>query len=101
MEYTLKTPNPYAFFRNRIGSAINTVVPREALEDAVIGRLRSEAAGAGPFVLKNYAEGTGAALDRNPNYYRKDEDNSNEALPYIDGIDVKIITDRAAIRTAF
>lgn len=101
LTYTLKTPSPYAFFRNRIGSPINTVVPKEALTDANIVKLRGEAAGAGPFILKSYAEGQGAALDRNPNYYLKDKDNNNEQLPYIDGIDVKIITDRAAIRTAF
>jgi len=100
-QYTFNLPSPYYFFRNRIGSPINTVVPKEALTDANIGKLRSQAAGAGPFMLRDYAEGTGATLDRNPNYYRRDESNNNEQLPYIDGMDVKIITDRAAIRTAF
>jgi peptide/nickel transport system substrate-binding protein len=101
MTYTGTLKGPYAFFRNRIGSAINMIAPEEALTDANIGKLRSAAAGGGPFILKSYAEGQGAALDRNPNYYRKDENNNNEQLPYIDGMDVKIITDRATIRTAF
>ena len=99
--YTLKTPKPYAFFRDRIGSPINTIVPKEALSDAVIGKLKQQAAGAGAYVLKSYTEGQGASMDRNPNYYRKDEKNNNEAVPYVDGLDVKIITDRSAIRTAF
>lgn len=101
MTYTMTMDAPNAFWRNRIGSSINTVIPKEALEDSILSRLRSEAAGAGPFMLTSYAEGQGATLDRNPNYYRKDEANNNEQLPYIDGMDVKIITDRAAIRTAF
>ncbi|HET6615304.1 MAG TPA: ABC transporter substrate-binding protein [Dehalococcoidia bacterium] len=101
MTYTFTATGPYAFFRNRIGSPINMVAPVEALTDANIGKLRSQAAGAGPYTLRDYAEGQGATLDKNPNYYRKDEKNNNAQIPYVDGIDVKIITDRAAIRTAF
>jgi len=101
MTYTATMKGPYAFFRNRIGSSINTIVPVEALTDANIGKLRSQQAGAGPYILKSYAEGQGAQLDRNPNYYRKDEANNNAQVPYADGMDVKIITDRASIRTAF
>jgi peptide/nickel transport system substrate-binding protein len=102
MTYTLTTPNPYYFFRNRIGSAINTVIPREALEDGVVDRLLTSAAGAGAFTLRpgSYTEGQGAALDANPNYYRTD-DRTGEKVPYIEGIDVKIITARESIRTAF
>lgn len=99
--YTLKTPKPYAFFRDRIGSPLNTIVPKEALTDAVIGKLKQQAAGAGAYILKSYTEGQGASMDRNPNYYRKDEKNNNEAVPYVDGLDVKIITDNSALRTAF
>jgi peptide/nickel transport system substrate-binding protein len=99
--YTFKTPRPYAFFRNRIGSAINTVVPKEALTDENIAKLRQQAAGAGPFMLESYTEGQGATLVKNPNYYRKDADNSNAQLPYIDTFDVKIITDQATLLTAF
>jgi ABC-type transport system substrate-binding protein len=99
--YTFVAKGPYAYFRNRIGSGINTIVPKEVLDDALIDRLRGEAAGAGPFMLSNYAEGQGATLDVNPNYYGTDPNNNNEKIPYIDGMDVKIITDRAAIRTAF
>jgi peptide/nickel transport system substrate-binding protein len=99
--YTFNATGPYAFFRDRIGSAINTIAPKEVFEDGVRDKLRGQAAGAGPFMLSNYAEGTGATLDKNPNYYRKDENNKDAQLPYVDGIDVKIITDPAATRTAF
>jgi peptide/nickel transport system substrate-binding protein len=101
MTYTLKTPKPYAFFQDRIGSPINTIVAKEALTDAVIGQLKQKAAGAGPFLLKSYTEGQGASLIRNPNYYGKDDKNNNAQIPYIDQFDVKIITDQAALRVAF
>ncbi len=99
--YTMTTKEPYAFFRNRIGSAINTIVAKEALADGTIEKLKQQAAGAGAFILKSYTEGQGASFDANPNYYRKDDKNNNEQVPYIAGLDVKIITDRATLRTAF
>ncbi len=99
--YTFKTPKPYGYFSNRIGSGINTIVPKEALSDANISKLKQNAAGAGAFILKSYTEGQGASLDKNPNYYRKDDKNGNAQVPYIDGMDVKIITDRSALRIAF
>jgi ABC-type transport system substrate-binding protein len=34
--YTMTTPKPYAFFRDRIGSSINTIAPKEALADGTI-----------------------------------------------------------------
>jgi ABC-type transport system substrate-binding protein len=101
MTYTMGMKGPYAYFRNRIGSAINTVVPAEALEDGTIEKLKTQAAGAGPYVLTNYAEGSGATLDANVNYYGVDPNNNNEAVPYVDGLDVSIITDRQPLRTAF
>src|SRR5438270_13286838 len=90
--YTFKTPKPYAYFQNRIGSPINTVVPKEALSDVNVEKLKQHAAGAGAFVLKSYTEGQGAELGRHPHYYRKDANNTNTALPYIDGLTVKIPT---------
>ena len=62
--------------RTASAAPINTIVPKEALTDADIGKLKQQAAGAGPFILKSYTEGQGATLDRNPNYYRKDDKNS-------------------------
>ncbi len=97
---TIKTPRPYGFFFWRIGSPINLVVPKELVGQAE--KMKSASAGGGPYVLNQgkYTEGQSASLDRSPNYYRKDEKNNNAQLPYIDGLDIKIIADRAARRTA-
>ncbi len=40
-------------------------------------------------------------MDRNPSYWRKDAKNNDAQLPYREGLDVRVIRDRAAVRTAF
>ena len=47
-----------------------------------------------------FEESGSVKLDRNPNYYRKD-DLSGLQLPFIDGIDVALVTDRQARKTGF
>ena len=99
---TIKTKTPYAWFLNRVGLFVNTIPPKELIADqASIDKMRNKSAGAGPFVLISSTEGEGAKLDRNPNYYGKDPANNNAPLPYWAGIDVKLIADRSAERTAF
>ncbi|HYM14708.1 MAG TPA: ABC transporter substrate-binding protein [Dehalococcoidia bacterium] len=96
---TVKTTTPYAWFLNRIGLFVNTIPPRELLSGD-LKRLEQHAAGAGPYRLTSLHEGQGATFDRNPNYYRKD-DRTGQQLPYVDGIDLKLLFDRTAARTAF
>ncbi len=96
---TMKTTRPYAWFLNRIGLFINTIAPRELLAGD-LSRLGQHAAGAGPFRLTSLEPGQRAVFDRNPNYYRSDEA-TGMRLPFIDQIDLKLIFDRSASRTAF
>jgi peptide/nickel transport system substrate-binding protein len=97
---TVKTPEPYAWFLNRIGLFLNCIAPRELLAGD-LSRLTAKAAGAGPYRLVELTEGEHARFDANPNYYRKDEARENARLPYVDGLDVKVIFDRVTQRTAF
>lgn len=91
--FVMRTEGPYAWFFSSLGFPTATIPPRELLEgDRSI--LQANGVGAGPFLLRSIAEGERASLDRNPNYY-------GAPLPYVDGIDVAIIQDRAARRTAF
>lgn len=96
---TIKTPKPYGYFFFRIGSPINTIVPKELI--ATPDKMKSASAGAGPFVLNpgKYTEGQNALLERNTSYYRKDDSGTQE--PYVDAISTKIISDRSALSTAF
>jgi ABC-type transport system substrate-binding protein len=95
---TITTTRPYAWFINRIGLFTNTIVPRELLAGDV-SRLATRAAGAGPYRLTEVKPGQSASFDRNPNYYRMD-DATGQQLPYVDGFDVLLITDRSAAHTA-
>lgn len=52
------------------------------------GNLLTGGAGTGPFMLEKYAPDTEIRLRRNPHYYEK-------GLPYLDGLDLKIIPDEA------
>lgn len=99
---TIKTKDPYAWFLNRVGLFVNTIPPKELIANqASIDKMRNKSAGAGPYVLTSSTEGEGATLERNKNYFGKDSKNGNAQLPYIDGFDIKLITDRAAERAAF
>ncbi|HEX5479150.1 MAG TPA: ABC transporter substrate-binding protein [Dehalococcoidia bacterium] len=98
---TIKTPQPYGYFFFRIGSPINLIVPRELSDQP--DKLKSSSAGGGPYVLNpgQYTEGQSATFAKNSKYYRRDSNNKNAQLPYIDGMNIKIISDQASLRTAF
>lgn len=102
-EFRLTTKGPYAYFFFTLNVPVGgTIPPKEILLNDNIDR-KSQAAGAGPFVLRpgSFVETGGATLDRNPNYYRTDPNNNNAQLPYVDGIVASRITDRQPRRTAF
>jgi peptide/nickel transport system substrate-binding protein len=96
-----KTKGPYGYFISRQGRALGGCIPpREFYEQGI--SLEDQGVGAGPYVLRpgGYKETGSVVLDRNPNYYRKDEP-TGEQLPYPDGWDIVLIADRQARRTAF
>lgn len=78
------TKQPYAPTLQVLGSYWYAVVPREAVE--TFGGISKQGIGSGPFILENFEQESGAALRRNPNYYKP-------GLPYLDGIDITVITD--------
>jgi peptide/nickel transport system substrate-binding protein len=97
--FEMKTPGPYAYFSSRLGRALGGCIPpKEFWENGISST--NQGIGGGPFMLTGYEESGNAVLQRNPNYYRKDE-KTGEQLPYVDGIDVARITDRQARRAAF
>jgi peptide/nickel transport system substrate-binding protein len=55
--------------------------------------------GVGPFVFESYDKGSVIKIRRNDNYFEKDK--HGDSLPYLDGIDYPIITDREAMVAAF
>jgi peptide/nickel transport system substrate-binding protein len=77
------------------------VLPRHKLEAALksgafdrvwnLSTPPSEIAGAGPFVLREYAPGQRIVFARNPQYWRRDS--GGALLPYLDRVIVEIIPD--------
>jgi ABC-type transport system substrate-binding protein len=55
---------------------------------------RTHIVGTGPFVLKDYERDVSITWEKNPNYWR-------EGRPYLDGIEVTIISDAVTARAAF
>ena len=100
--YTVTTPSPYAWFIFNLGLFTSMTPPKELLAGE-LDVLRTAGVGGGAFSVDEdgYKEGQGLVLNKNPNYYRTDPNNNNAQLPYVDGLDMNIIMDRAALRTAF
>ncbi len=99
--FTFKTKGPYAYSLSALGRALGGCIPpRETFEQKL--DLKARAAGGGPFMIRegSFQESGSVSLDRNPNYYRKDEP-SGMQLPFYDGIDVSLVTDRQARKTGF
>ncbi len=89
----LKTKEPYAWTLDSLGSPVGgAIIPKQLIEAET--DLRTQGAGSGPFFLERYRDGEIASVTRNVNFW-------GNPRPWIDGIDFRIIMDRAARRTAF
>lgn len=96
--YTVRitTPVPFAPFLRQIGVAI---APKHILEKAVnekkvaetwgINTPPGQIIGTGPFRIKEYLSSQKVVLERNPTYWKKDQDGN--PLPYLDQVVVLIV----------
>jgi peptide/nickel transport system substrate-binding protein len=89
----VKTKEPYAWALDSLGSAAGAAVIPKPLIDAGTD-LRTQGAGSGPYYLDQYRDGEVASVNRNPDFW-------SQPRPWMDGIDYRIVLDRAARRTAF
>jgi len=55
--------------------------------------------GTGPFKFKTTVAGVNLELERNPDYFK--EDDKGNQLPYLDGLNIHVISDRSAQMNAF
>ena len=69
------------------------IIPREVEEHADFDT-DSTVVGTGPFIMKEWIEGTSVHMERNPNYWR-------EGQPYLDEVNMLIMPDAAARLAAF
>jgi len=101
VEFTL--PKPYAAAERLFDSV--AMLPRHRLEAAwKAGRLAeswavnlpaSEVVGLGPFRLKQYRPGEAVVVERNP-YYWQASPEGGKSLPYLDGIEFRLLADEGA-----
>lgn len=90
-ELRLKLSGPYGLLPSNLGGRMGMIVSPTAAEAA--GRDFGRApVGSGPFRLANWTSGAQITLERNEEYWYRDE--AGEPLPYLDGVDIALIPDR-------
>jgi peptide/nickel transport system substrate-binding protein len=94
VEMQLGAPNTGFLGKLASGSPVG-IIARESVED---GTIATQPIGTGPFVITDYQPGTSVTLERNEYYWGVDA--NGEALPYLDRIDLQIITDESVRRSA-
>jgi peptide/nickel transport system substrate-binding protein len=103
MTYVLRTPRPYAYFLIQIGGTnfFQTIPPRELNMSPDL--FREGGVGGGPFFIPRgqFSESEFVTMEKNTLYYGRDAARNNNQLPYIDGIDTRVVPDPAAVRVAF
>lgn len=89
--FQLKLNKPFRPMLGILSMQYCSVLPHEAIEKYGAD-FRAHPVGTGPFMFKNWKEGTALILVKNPDYFEKDE--SGNTLPYLDGIKVSFIDNK-------
>jgi len=93
-DYTLEITltSPFAGFLNILAMTGGYLFPQEAFDKYGEDGMRTRAVGTGPFVLQTVKEGETIILNRNPDYWDKDEDGNQ--LPYLDAVRFSFIKEK-------
>ncbi len=70
-----------------------SIVPEEAVERYGVD-FRNHPVGTGPFRLEDWEEGIGMTMVKNKNYWERDS--MGKSLPYIDGVSVSFVDNKAS-----
>lgn len=87
--FTLETPNPSLLTKLGTDKTVGII----AREDVEAGTINTQPIGTGPFMIADFQPGIRLLLERNPNYWQ-------EGLPYLDAVEIRIISDESVRRTA-
>ena len=91
---TLDAPNAAFLGHLAIDKSVG-IIARESVED---GTINTAPIGTGPFVIADYQPGTLVLLERNEDYWKTDADGNQ--LPYLDAVEIRILTDETVRRSA-
>jgi peptide/nickel transport system substrate-binding protein len=96
---TFKLKEPFSLFLNRIASFQDLwIMPKEFIESSDTAADDSML-GSGPFMFDHYTAGVEMAWKKNPTYFEKDA--AGNPLPYLDGVNLAIITDQDQVLSQF
>jgi len=96
---TFKLKEPFGLFRNRIASFQDLwIMPREFVEQSETAS-EDSMLGSGPFIFERFEPNVVMSWRKNPDYWETD-DQGNQ-LPYLDGVQLDIITDQNQVLSQF
>jgi oligopeptide transport system substrate-binding protein len=93
-EYTLQITleHPFAEFLDILATSGCLLYPKEAIDKYGIAQMKTKCVGTGPFQVKNIKEGEIVSLERNRDYWNKDE--FDNQLPFLDGLKYTFIKEK-------
>ncbi len=98
-QVTFKLKEPFGLFLNRIASFQDLwLMPKEFIESSPSAS-EDRMLGSGSFVFENYQPNVVMSWTKNKNYFEKDKDGN--PLPYLDGVNLAIITDQNQVLSQF
>jgi peptide/nickel transport system substrate-binding protein len=98
-QVTFKLSQPFGLFLNRIASFQDLwIMPQEFVEQSETAS-EDSMLGSGPFIFDRLEPGVVMAWRKNPDYFEKDS--AGRAYPYVDGVNLDIITDQNQVLSQF
>jgi peptide/nickel transport system substrate-binding protein len=98
-QVTFKLKEPFSLFLNRIASFQDLwIMPREFVE-ASESASEDSMLGSGPFIFEKFEPTVQMSWKKNPDYFEKDK--AGSSLPYLDGVNLAIITDQNQVLSQF
>jgi len=98
-QVTFKLKEPFGLFLHRIASFQDLwLMPHEFIESSDKAS-EDSMLGSGPFIFDQFTAGSVISWKKNPDYFEKDA--NGNALPYLDAVNLAIITDQNQVLSQF
>ena len=89
VQFHLKTPNVALLSHLAANKAVG-IIAKESVDN---GTIKTQPIGTGPFMITDFEPGNKVVLKKNPYYWK-------QGLPYLDEVDIRIITDESVRQTS-
>ncbi len=96
---TFKLKEPFGLFLNRLASFQDLwIMPKEFIESSPTAS-EDRMLGSGPFIFDKFTPSVEMTWKKNPDYFEKDK--AGTPLPYLDGVNLAVITDQNQVLSQF